>query len=154
VAEFPTFRLTDAHDDELEIERDNDYGVAVASIRTEGGNCVYVKREESPAVAVAILEAAQAHNLDGRVAQAIICLRGHLEQVAAEKAAAEKAAEEEARLEERRKVDAVALVGLNSFRKASMGMSPLDSLDGVDPFIADAWREAVKAIEAAKDASA
>lgn len=144
--DFPTFKLTDAYDDELTIERSDDDGDTVAEIHAES---VFVRRQEAPAVALAILEAAQAHMLDGAVAQAIVCLRSHLAYKAAEKRRQEEEAAKlreatEAKRREEEKLDAEALVLLNAFRRSAMGMSPLQALDGV-PQIADAWREVAKA---------
>lgn len=147
MADFPTFTLTDSADDVLTIERARDAGETVAQV-----SGVYVRREEAPAVALAVLEAAGAHMLDGAVAQAIVSLRAHLEYRAAQKRReeAERAARE---AKEREELDAAALAGLNSFRRNALSMSALDSLARVDEFTANAWREAVKAIHAATKAT-
>jgi RecJ-like exonuclease len=144
--DFPTFRLVDSADDELEIERDDDGNGIVAAVRSEGGNTVYVRREESPAVALAILEAAGAHMLDGAVAQAIVSLRGHLEYRAAQKRREEaerKAAEEKAAKE----LDGATLAAYNAFRIAApLGFTDeISSLAELPPSVVDAWRAATKA---------
>lgn len=140
MADFPTFTLTDSHDDTLTISREVD-GKTDAIVAEIHGDNVYVPKEQTPAVALAILEAAQAHNLDGTVAQAIVALRGYIAYSAAEKRR-EKAAQEAEKAREAKKLDAEALAMLNAYRR-SIGVSPLASLGSVE-HVAEPWRAAAK----------
>ena len=149
--DFPTFTLTDAHDDELTIGREFDARTEanVATVKSSGDAATYVQREESPAVALAVLEAAGARMLDGTVAQAIVSLRAHLEYRAAERRREE--AEREAReAKAREELDAATLDAYNAFRLAApLGFKDrIASLDELPAQVVAAWREAVKTARA------
>ncbi|CCQ44686.1 hypothetical protein ARTSIC4J27_615 [Pseudarthrobacter siccitolerans] len=147
--DFPTFTLKDSHHDTLTIERENDDRLGGAVVANVSASNVYVPREQAPAAALAILEAAQAHNLDGTVSQAIVCLRSHLAHVAAVKRR-EEAEREAAEAKARQELDAATLAAYNAFRtSAPLGfVSAIESLDELPESVRAAWGEAVKAARA------
>lgn len=133
------YRYTDADGDTLEIDdiyldgRDE----TVAEIQTPVNRTVYVPKDEAPAAALALLQAAgwEADALGGPVEHAVRGLAKHIENVAAEKEAAETAAKEAAEAEAKAKaeqdaIEAEALKLVNSFRGA-FGYGAAASLDDI-----------------------
>lgn len=88
------FRHTDHDGDELQIVSSAIESNG-ASVRSEHGNAVYVSRDEAPAVALAILEAAGWESrIDSHLnaEAAVYALRRHVEHAAAVKAKADEEA--------------------------------------------------------------